>query len=253
MKNLIKLLKELKSIGITAVKQSLEDEGAGFEDIMHMRKITKKSKLKLNVKIGGCEAKNDIFFCQSIGVDGIVAPMVESSYALKKFIQTVSNNYKSDLYINLESKKSFNNLNEIIQTKQFKKLKGVVVGRSDLAGSLGLSKSEVNSKKIYNIVNKSLKKIKKYKKLVKMGGSVTHKSRDFIYKLFTNKLIHRVETRNLEINLNIKNIDNLENLIKKIFLFEMNWLKYKNSNFKKNKFLKQDNIRRIKELKKRLR
>ena len=61
-----------------AIKQSLEDEGASFQDISLMRKISKKLKLKLNVKIGGCEAKNDIFFCISISTDGIVAPMVES-------------------------------------------------------------------------------------------------------------------------------------------------------------------------------
>ena len=63
MEKLTQLLKNLKSLGAVAVKQSLEDEGASFEDIKKMRKITKKAKLALNVKIGGCEAKNDIFFC----------------------------------------------------------------------------------------------------------------------------------------------------------------------------------------------
>ena len=57
-----KILKELKGLGVVGVKLSLEDEGASFEDIRIMRKITRNLKLKLNVKIGGCEAKNDIFF-----------------------------------------------------------------------------------------------------------------------------------------------------------------------------------------------
>ena len=46
---------------LIAVKQSLEDEGASFEEIKKMREISLKANLDLNVKIGGCEAKNDIF------------------------------------------------------------------------------------------------------------------------------------------------------------------------------------------------
>ena len=89
MKKIVKLLKNLKKFNAVAVKQSLEDEGASFEDLLVMKKITHQAKLHLNVKIGGCEAKNDIYFCEKIKVKGIVAPMVESAYALRKFLQTV--------------------------------------------------------------------------------------------------------------------------------------------------------------------
>ena len=37
---LIKKLKYLKNLGAIAVKQSLEDEGAGFNDLLLMRKLT---------------------------------------------------------------------------------------------------------------------------------------------------------------------------------------------------------------------
>ena len=53
---LIKKLRYLKSLGVVGVKQSLEDEGASFEEIIIMRKITRKAGLNLNVKIGGWEA-----------------------------------------------------------------------------------------------------------------------------------------------------------------------------------------------------
>ena len=49
---------------MTGIKQSLEDEGASFNGIKIMKKITSAAKVDLNVKIGGCEAKNDIFFCK---------------------------------------------------------------------------------------------------------------------------------------------------------------------------------------------
>ena len=79
---LFKKLNYLKKIGAIAVKQSLEDEGANFSDLVLMRKLTKKANLNLNVKIGGCEAINDIIFCVSLKVDGIVS-LVESEYGLK--------------------------------------------------------------------------------------------------------------------------------------------------------------------------
>ena len=57
MEKLIKKLRKLKKYNVVGIKQSLEDEGATFEDLIIMRKVTKKTKIKLNVKIGGCEAK----------------------------------------------------------------------------------------------------------------------------------------------------------------------------------------------------
>ena len=159
MNNLINQLKILKKLGVVAVKQSLEDEGASYDDLLIMRELTNRSKLKLDIKIGGCEAKNDINFCKKIKVDGMVAPMVESDYALTKFIQVLRNNTRQNLYVNFESIQAFKNLNKILKNPDFKKLKGVVIGRSDLVGSIGLGKDTVDSKKTYNLVYPALKKL----------------------------------------------------------------------------------------------
>ena len=88
----------------------------------------------MNVKIGGCEAKNDIFFCKKISTDSIVAPMIESEYALKKFIQCAGKNKKNKLLVNLETNLSLVNLSKILNSNAFKLLDGIVIGRSDLAG-----------------------------------------------------------------------------------------------------------------------
>tara|TARA_B110000305_G_scaffold227590_1_gene276429 strand:- start:154 stop:366 length:213 start_codon:yes stop_codon:yes gene_type:complete len=65
-KYFIKKLKELKKLGVSSVKHSTEDEGASFNDITLMRKITSQAGVNLNIKIGGCEAKNDIFFVKEL-------------------------------------------------------------------------------------------------------------------------------------------------------------------------------------------
>ncbi len=164
MKKIFECLIELKKLGVTAVKQSTEDEGSSFKDILVMRRITKKIGIKLNVKIGGCEAKNDIFYCKRIKADAIVAPMVESDYALKKFIQCAGVNKKCSLYLNLETRLAIKNLNKIVSSNSFSKINGVVIGRSDLAGSMNKSKDYVNSKKIFKIAEKTYRYIQKKKK-----------------------------------------------------------------------------------------
>ncbi len=253
MKKIINYLKKLKKQDVIAVKQSLEDEGASFDELKIMRQITRKAGLQLNIKVGGCEAKTDIYFCEKIGVNGIVAPMVESDYALRKFIQIISKNKKQNLYINLESIQAFKNINNIIKTKNFKKLTGVVIGRSDLAGSLNLQKSEVDSKKIYSLVFNLLKKLRRKKIITKMGGSLTPRSLDFAKQLFDLKLLDRIETRNIEIKLSNKVFSNFDELIIDIFNFELEWIRFKQKRFSKVKNrIKNDNSSRIHELKKRI-
>jgi len=257
MKKLIESLKKLKKIGVVGIKQSFEDEGASFKDIKIMRFITDAAKIHLNVKIGGCEAKNDIFFCKKIKTNTIVAPMVESEYALSKFVQCANIDKKIPLLINLETNLSLKNLNKMIKSKFFNFLDGVVIGRSDLAGSLYLSKKDVNSKIIFDKVEKAFKKIQKLNKkkfIFKMGGSITPKSKNFINKLYLKKLLHRVETRNVEIKLSRTTIKNIDKIVIEAFKFELDWLKFKSKNIEKknNKLFFNDYSSRISEMNKRL-
>ena len=256
IKNLENKLRQLKRLGIQGVKQSLEDEGSSFQEITVMRDLTKKLGLKLNIKIGGCEAKNDIFFCKKISSDSIVAPMVESEYAVKKFIQCAKIDKNNKLLVNLETNNALKNIYKIVKSKPFQYLDGVVIGRSDIAGSLGLSKSEVNSIKIFKKVKQAfseLKKKSKRKLIFKMGGSITPKSKDFIQKLHQFGLVHFIETRNIEIKVSKKNINNLKELIEKSFEFETLWLKFKlklNNSAKSLKY--REDKKRVREIENRL-
>jgi len=256
-KKLINKIKKLKKLGLSGIKLSLEDEGSTFVDLKRMCQLTKLLKVDLNIKIGGCEAKNDIIFCKSLAPNSIVAPMVESEYALKKFIKTVGKKNKIKLLINLESISAFNNINKLIKSKYFKFLDGVVIGRSDLAGSLNLTKKDVNSKIIFNKIINTITKIKKKSKsnfLVKMGGSITTKSSNFISKLYSAKIINRIETRNVELKLNRNIINNLGIIIPEIFHFELEWLKTKLKLIKdkKNNILAEEYKVRISEIEDRL-
>ena len=230
MKELISSLLQLnKDYNVIGIKQSTEDEGALHNDILLMRRITELCNLKLSIKIGGCEAKSDINFSNHIGANGIVAPMVESEFALQKFIESIIHLKNIKFYINIESITAYSNLDSILNSPASKMLSGIIIGRSDLTKSYGYGKNHVDSPQMHSVVLDILKKCKKYNITTLMGGNISPKSSTFIKQLYTEKLLNYIETRNIIIQLNNNNINNLDNTIKSSLLFESEWLNYKAS------------------------
>ena len=233
MEKIVEELKNLTSLGVVGIKQSFEDEGALPQDILTMRRITEQIGLNLSIKIGGCEAKTDIQFCKSINADKIVAPMVETSFALTKFIESIINIPKLNFYINIESKTAYENLDNILSSPSSKLLSGIVIGRSDLTKSYGFGKDYVDSPQMQDIVYKALVKCKEYNITTLMGGNISSKSSKFIKKLYKEKLLKYIETRNVIIKLNNKNINNITSIIKSSLIFESKWLQYKANYYNK--------------------
>tara|TARA_R110002167_G_scaffold321190_1_gene527039 strand:- start:1497 stop:2246 length:750 start_codon:yes stop_codon:yes gene_type:complete len=231
MINLKTQLLKLKPLGVVGIKQSTEDEGALQEDISLMRDITRSCDLKLSVKIGGCEANTDISFCNNIEVNGMVAPMVESEFALQKFTESVANVRNKNFYINIESSNAITNLDSILNSASFKLLEGVVIGRSDLAKSYGYGKGMVDSKEMQSLVYKTLKTCKNHKTTTLMGGNISCDSISFIQKLYSENLLDFIETRNVIIELNKYNINNLYDVICDAIKFEAAWLEFKASKY----------------------
>ena len=93
----------------------------------------------------------------SLDVSGIVAPMIESEFALEKFIESIISNTndeirsKTDFFINIESKTAVSNLREILSSPSSKLLTGIVVGRSDLTKSLGFVNKILRVKKFVKL------------------------------------------------------------------------------------------------------
>lgn len=230
MKDLLKALKDIEYA--EGVKQSFEDEGAVLEDVAFMRYLTAFTDLYMNVKVGGCEAKTDIRKCIDLNVDGIVAPMVESSFALQKFIESTSN-IKIKRYVNIETKSAVDNIESILNSPASKSLKGIIIGRSDLANSYGKTKSDVDSELLYNAVDRVCKVAKPLGLTVGMGGNITGKSVHFISNLFYDHGINYVETRNIILTINSESIKTLPELIKLSLVFEKTWMKYKANKYSK--------------------
>ena len=235
-KELLNELKELKSkYNVVGIKSSFEDEGVQFNELIRLKQLCNLSNIIFNIKIGGCEAISDINNCMLLDSDGIVAPMIESPFALEKFITSVNNNVppqlrkKINFFINVESKTAYDNISDRLNSDYCKYLTGIVVGRSDLTKSFGLTKENVNDDEIYNIVKEIFTEAKTYKLMTIMGGNISVKSKDFVKSLYNKKLLDKIETRNIIFKLNRNNTKNLEEAVKKALSFESMWLRTKSS------------------------
>ena len=240
MKKLLNSLNNLKKFGVNTIKKSFEDEGANVDEIKLVKNLAYKVGLKLNVKIGGCEAKNDIINCQKINVNGIIAPMIETPFAFKKFIHASSKVTDISLFINIESKTGLLNLKDILSMSNINLLEGVIIGRSDLVSSFGYSPDYVDSKKIFEKITDALKNIKRKNLKTKIGGNLTYKSIEIVKYLYEKNLIDAVETRNVEIPVNRKTLKNMKDLISDSLGFEILFLDYLKS-YQSNIYKELDN------------
>ena len=230
--NLIKNLECLSTdYGVIGLKQSFEDEGITLDDLITVRRITDICHLKLFVKIGGCEAKTDIRNCIKYGVNCIIAPMVESPFALSKFTDITSlYSDKIHSYIVIETKNAYENLDKILEYDN-SKLNGIIVGRSDFSKSYLLDKSEVDSDFVFDKIRKILVKSKNYNYQTTLGGNISPQSVEFIKKMYFDNLLDKIETRNVVIELSDHNIQFLEKTIQLALKYEIELLKYKRNIF----------------------
>jgi len=228
MKNLIENLQNLSiTRNVIGMKQSFEDEGVSTEDVILARRITDKCELQSFVKIGGCEAKSDLNKCIKIGIDNIIAPMIESEFSLSKFIN-ITNDHSSliNRFIVVETKTAYQNIDELLSLAK-NSLNGIIVGRSDFSKSYNLNKSECDSDFIFEKVKDIFTKCKKEKLQTTLGGNISAKSVKFIKEMYFNSLLDKIETRNIVVKLNQSNVSDLDNTIQEILKFEIEWTQFK--------------------------
>lgn len=226
IKKLENILADLKqNHSVCGLKAEFETEGASYDEVLLLKKLCDACDLNLTVKIGGCGAIRDLSDIAGIGASAIVSPMIESSYAVKKFLESVKQVFTDinvpDLYINLETKQGFSNFEEMLALEDFNLLKGIVVGRDDLTGSMGLSREYVNSSIVLDMINtvQSLARSNNLEMII--GGSIGTESIQFFEKLQSG-MPDKFETRKVIFATN--NNLNFELGILKAIEFEILWL-----------------------------
>jgi 4-hydroxy-2-oxoheptanedioate aldolase len=244
-----KILTDLvENDGLVGIKTSFEDEGATFNETIRLKEVCNQSKVKITLKIGGPEAIRDLKDSCIIGVKGLVAPMVESDFGLKKFIQACKINIPEDimsslqLNINVETINSVNSISKILDTDESTDLYGVTVGRVDLVSSMGQNREYVNSDDVYKMVKSVFLKVKEKGLKACLGGAISMDSLGFLKKLHSEGLLDKFETRYAIFDPSIT-LKNLSKALFKAQMFEYEWLMCKHELY--TTYANQD-IKRIK-------
>lgn len=138
--------------GVVATKAEFEAEGTRTDELLRLLEIAHKAGVGLALKIGGCEAIRDLLEARQFGVRYIIAPMVESPYALGKYIAAKNKVFSPEeqeevsFLFNVETISAYRQIDDLVAVAAGDPgCNGVVFGRVDFSGSLGVGRAGIET------------------------------------------------------------------------------------------------------------
>ena len=225
------LKRGVEEYGIVGTKAEFEAEGTRTDELLRLLEIANKAGAKVGLKIGGCEAIKDLYESKQLGVGYIIAPMVETPYALRKFINARELVYSEEeakdtkFLFNCETRTTFENIDEMINICKANTnlIDGIVFGRVDYVGSLGLSRNDIESGRVTRDVLTISEKCKEINMDFVVGGAVSYDAKENL-NLFLNSYLSRFETRKVIFNGDALTKNTLRKALKDAVHFELLWL-----------------------------
>lgn len=231
---MVEVLTRCRDHGALSVKAEFEAEGTRMDELLRLVDVARAASLKLTVKIGGCEAIRDLLEAKQVGVDYIVAPMVETPYALSKYVGAINIAFNEDerkhteFLFNLETITAYKHLNEMIRVAEEGKLEGVVFGRVDFSGSLGMGRKGIDSEEVTNKIIETAIAAKGAGLDLVVGGAVSADALPQLQRIYAAYLT-RFETRKVVFAANALTKDQIDQTLLNAVHFELLWLLNKRS------------------------
>lgn len=213
---------------VVSVKAEFEAEGTRTDELLRLVDVSRAAGLPLTLKIGGCEAIRDMLEAKQIGVRYIVAPMIETPYALSKYIQAKNLVFSEeeqeevDFLFNVETITAFNHAQDLANLASGN-LQGMVFGRVDFSGSMGLGREGVETSEVTEkILKVSQIALKSGLDLV-VGGAVSKVALPVLQEINKTKLT-RFETRKVVFAGQAADDDGIQDALLNAVHFELLWL-----------------------------
>ena len=230
MRDILKKGKEFYSI--LATKAEFEAEGTRTDELLRLLEIAHSAGVEIALKIGGCEAIKDMYEAKQFGVDYLIAPMIETPYALSKYI-TAKNRVFADsqfgstkFLFNVETNSTYQKIDEIVQVASHNSsCDGIVFGRVDFSGSLGLTRNDIESNLVIDPLLDTAQRCKNAGLEFVVGGAVSIDALPNLQKI-NDVYLTRFETRKVIFSADALEIskNELEKGLKSAVRFELLWL-----------------------------
>ena len=229
-RKMLDILLSLKDSGAVSVKAEFEAEGTRTEELLRLLEIARKADMKIGLKVGGCEAVRDLIEAKQFGVDYVIAPMVETEYALSKYASAINRVFspleqKEVVFLaNIETVTTYNNFDSMIKvTNESKNIDGFVLGRVDFVGSLGKPLDTVDEDYVLTHALEISNSTKENNLDFVVGGGVSKQSIPFL-KSLNQVHLSRFETRKIIFQNQALDSISIEKALLDAVHFELLWL-----------------------------
>lgn len=231
-RKMLELLKRGRDhYGFVAVKAEFEAEGTRPDELLRLLEVTHRADLSVAIKIGGCEAVSDLLQCRNYGANYIIAPMVETPYALSKFVEAKDktwgrNEQGTQFLFNLETQVTLDNLAAMLPVARQGGIDGIVFGRVDFTLSRGMPRKAINDPSITDAVLSVAEACVANDLELVVGGSVAAEAVPAL-RQFRAVRLNRFETRKVVFDGAAASAHTISDGIAAAVEFELTWLRNK--------------------------
>jgi len=236
-RRMLDLLKKGRDqFGVVALKAEFEAEGTRPDEMLRLLDLARRADLKVALKIGGCEAVSDLHASRLYAADYIIAPMVETPYALTKFAEARDKVYGADaggteFLFNLETASTLAALDDMAPIAAQAGLNGIVFGRVDFTLSKGMPRGAINERSITDAVLSVAEACIYHDLDLVVGGSVAVEAAPILREIHQLRL-DRFETRKVIFDGDAATLPDFAAGIAHAMAFELAWLENKRDTYR---------------------